>query len=264
MITVTVDTGGIDAAAARTLAERSRALGAHRAPPGGCARRLLRAGAALSHHGQRAPRPALPAVRRRRARHAGADHRPHGPRARLRHGRARLHRGRQRPGALRSRAAHARSGPARCSRRCATRPSSGRTSSTTCSARGLPLPPSGAKYSVNRGLWGVTIGGKETLTSAGSIPDDAWVLTRDAFAQPRPPERHAARVPPGTPAGARWQGRFARWRSSRRSRRLPHPSASAAAFTSATPSSAPRGASPSRHRRRRCCSARTASSRSSC
>src|SRR5271156_6640836 len=51
--------------------------------------------------------------------------------------------------------------------------------------RGLPIPPSGAKYSVNRGLWGVTIGGKETLTSAGSIPDDAWLLTRDAFARPR-------------------------------------------------------------------------------
>src|SRR5215469_2433684 len=40
--------------------------------------------------------------------------------------------------------------------------------------RNLPVPPTGAKYSVNRGLWGVTIGGKETLTSAGSIPDDAW------------------------------------------------------------------------------------------
>jgi argininosuccinate synthase len=26
--------------------------------------------------------------------------------------------------------------------------------------RGLPVPPTGAKYSVNRGLWGVTIGGQ--------------------------------------------------------------------------------------------------------
>src|SRR6476620_6875227 len=33
-------------------------------------------------------------------------------------------------------------------------------------ARNLPLPPYGAAYSINRGLWGVTIGGKETLTSA--------------------------------------------------------------------------------------------------
>jgi argininosuccinate synthase len=36
--------------------------------------------------------------------------------------------------------------------------------------RKLPIPPYGASYSVNRGLWGVTIGGKETLTSEGSIP----------------------------------------------------------------------------------------------
>ncbi|MBS0367371.1 MAG: argininosuccinate synthase [Proteobacteria bacterium] len=55
--------------------------------------------------------------------------------------------------------------------------------------RGLPIPPTGAKYSINRGLWGVTIGGKETLTSTGSIPEDAWQLSRDAFTQPRAPRR---------------------------------------------------------------------------
>ena len=43
----------------------------------------------------------------------------------------------------------------------------------------------GATYSTNRGLWGVTIGGRETLTSAGSIPESAWVLSPDAFAKPR-------------------------------------------------------------------------------
>src|SRR5471032_2043638 len=59
--------------------------------------------------------------------------------------------------------------------------------------RNLPVPPFGAAYSINRGLWGVTIGGKETLTSSGSIPDEAWVLTRDAFTQPRTPERHSIR-----------------------------------------------------------------------
>jgi argininosuccinate synthase len=48
----------------------------------------------------------------------------------------------------------------------------------------LPIPPFGGAYSVNRGLWGVTIGGKETLTSQGTIPDDAWVLSKDAFAKP--------------------------------------------------------------------------------
>jgi argininosuccinate synthase len=67
--------------------------------------------------------------------------------------------------------------------------------------RALPVPPFGAAYSVNRGLWGVTIGGKETLTSAGSIPDDAWVLTRDAFTSPREPERHVIAFEKGRPVG---------------------------------------------------------------
>jgi argininosuccinate synthase len=65
--------------------------------------------------------------------------------------------------------------------------------------RGLPMPPTGAKYSVNRGLWGVTIGGRETLTSAGSIPDEAWILTRDAFARPRASERHVLSFLEGRP-----------------------------------------------------------------
>jgi argininosuccinate synthase len=64
----------------------------------------------------------------------------------------------------------------------------------------LPIPPFGAAYSVNRGLWGVTIGGKETLTSQGSIPDDAWVLSRDAFSNPRVPERHTIGFARGVPA----------------------------------------------------------------
>jgi argininosuccinate synthase len=65
--------------------------------------------------------------------------------------------------------------------------------------RKLPVPPFGAAYSVNRGLWGTTIGGKETLTSDGCIPDDAWVLTRDAFTNPRPPERHTIGFEAGIP-----------------------------------------------------------------
>jgi argininosuccinate synthase len=63
----------------------------------------------------------------------------------------------------------------------------------------LPIPPFGAAYSVNRGLWGVTIGGRETLTSEGSIPDDAWVLSRDAFTHPRAPERHRIGFAEGIP-----------------------------------------------------------------
>jgi argininosuccinate synthase len=65
----------------------------------------------------------------------------------------------------------------------------------------LPVPPFGAAYSINRGLWGVTIGGKETLTSTGSIPDSAWVITRDAFTSPRAPERHVISFQNGRPVG---------------------------------------------------------------
>jgi argininosuccinate synthase len=68
-------------------------------------------------------------------------------------------------------------------------------------ARGLPLPPYGAAYSINRGLWGVTIGGKETLTSEGSIPDSAWVLSKDAFTNPRAPAKHTLHFEKGRPVG---------------------------------------------------------------
>ncbi|MGD9842359.1 MAG: argininosuccinate synthase [Steroidobacteraceae bacterium] len=63
----------------------------------------------------------------------------------------------------------------------------------------LPLPPYGAAYSVNRGLWGVTIGGKETLTSSDTIPDDAWVLSKHAFTQPQSPEVHTIGFECGVP-----------------------------------------------------------------
>jgi argininosuccinate synthase len=65
--------------------------------------------------------------------------------------------------------------------------------------RNLPVPPFGAAYSVNRGLWGVTIGGQETLGSQGSIPEDAWVLTRDAFISSRAPEHHVISFVEGRP-----------------------------------------------------------------
>ncbi|MGA2024063.1 MAG: argininosuccinate synthase [Steroidobacteraceae bacterium] len=66
--------------------------------------------------------------------------------------------------------------------------------------RSLPVPPTGAAYSINRGLWGVTIGGQETLTSSGSIPEAAWVLSREAFTHPRASERHTVRFERGRPS----------------------------------------------------------------
>lgn len=68
-------------------------------------------------------------------------------------------------------------------------------------SRKLPVPPFGAAYSINRGLWGVTIGGKETLTSEGSIPDHAWVLSKDAFTNPKAPAKHTIHFEKGRPVG---------------------------------------------------------------
>ena len=48
----------------------------------------------------------------------------------------------------------------------------------------LPAPKSGSAYSINRGLWGVTIGGSETLDSKESIPESAWELSSGAFNSP--------------------------------------------------------------------------------
>jgi argininosuccinate synthase len=65
--------------------------------------------------------------------------------------------------------------------------------------RGLPVPPYGAAYSINRGLWGVTIGGTETLTSKGSIAESAWVLSKDAFTKPALPQHHSVHFERGRP-----------------------------------------------------------------
>lgn len=66
-------------------------------------------------------------------------------------------------------------------------------------ARDLPVPPFGAAYSVNRGLWGVTIGGKETLGTTESIPESAWVLTQGAFDAPIPASCHTLGFTHGVP-----------------------------------------------------------------
>ncbi len=54
-------------------------------------------------------------------------------------------------------------------------------------AGNYPMPPSGAEYSINRGLWGISIGGQETLTSLDTIPEHAWVLSSGAFDKPLEP-----------------------------------------------------------------------------
>ena len=66
--------------------------------------------------------------------------------------------------------------------------------------RGIELPAERAAYSVNSGLWGCTIGGRETADTVASLPEEAWVLTRGAFAAPRAPESHAIAFNAGVPA----------------------------------------------------------------
>jgi argininosuccinate synthase len=64
----------------------------------------------------------------------------------------------------------------------------------------MPLPPQGSAYSINRGLWGITIGGQETLTSENSIPESAWVLSANAFSAPQDESVHTLTFSKGVPS----------------------------------------------------------------
>src|SRR6059058_3105931 len=41
-------------------------------------------------------------------------------------------------------------------------------------AKGVEMNFSKAMYSINKGLWGTSVGGKETLSSKGMLPEEAW------------------------------------------------------------------------------------------
>jgi len=69
--------------------------------------------------------------------------------------------------------------------------------------RGLPVPEHAARYSINRGLWGITIGGTETLGSKESIPEEAWVLTRRALEAPGESARLTLGFERGVPVALR-------------------------------------------------------------
>jgi argininosuccinate synthase len=198
VITVTVDTGGIDAAGARTLAERARALGAlahhqvdARADYFEQVLRFLIMGNV--RRGQLYPlcvgaeRVMQAQTIARMARALGSDVVAHGCTA-AGNDQVRFE------VALRTLAPDLKVlAPVR------DQGFKRQEELDYLSARGLPVPPTGAKYSVNRGLWGVTIGGTETLTSIGSIPEEAWILTRGAFAAPRAPARHTLEFREGRP-----------------------------------------------------------------
>lgn len=54
--------------------------------------------------------------------------------------------------------------------------------------RGIVIPAKTTEYSVNRGLWGATIGGKETHRSDAELPEHAWCMTAGAEKRPSTPE----------------------------------------------------------------------------
>jgi argininosuccinate synthase len=41
-------------------------------------------------------------------------------------------------------------------------------------SKGVEMNFSKAMYSINKGLWGTSVGGKETLSSKGMLPEEAW------------------------------------------------------------------------------------------
>jgi len=67
--------------------------------------------------------------------------------------------------------------------------------------RKMPVPTRGSAYSTNRGLWGVTIGGTETLDSKGSIPESAWVLSAGALERLAAPREIDIEFLRGVPCG---------------------------------------------------------------
>jgi argininosuccinate synthase len=67
-------------------------------------------------------------------------------------------------------------------------------------SHGIELPPKLTRYSINRGLWGATIGGAETHRSDGVLPDDAWALTAAPSQRPAAPEDVEIGFERGVPA----------------------------------------------------------------
>lgn len=67
--------------------------------------------------------------------------------------------------------------------------------------RGVSMPAQTARYSINRGLWGATIGGAETHRSDGVLPEEAYILTAPPDRRPATPEDLVIQFEHGAPAG---------------------------------------------------------------
>jgi argininosuccinate synthase len=64
---------------------------------------------------------------------------------------------------------------------------------------GVDVPAKTTAYSLNRGLWGTTIGGGPTHRSDGVLPEDAWVLTAGPTQWPTRPAEIAIGFEAGVP-----------------------------------------------------------------
>ena len=47
---------------------------------------------------------------------------------------------------------------------------------------GVDMDREKALYSINQGIWGTSVGGKETLTSRHGLPEEAWPTPADRAA----------------------------------------------------------------------------------
>lgn len=65
--------------------------------------------------------------------------------------------------------------------------------------RGIEVPPKTSTYSVNRGLWGTTIGGGATHSETGQLPEDAYVMTAGPTQRPATPRTVEIGFQRGTP-----------------------------------------------------------------
>jgi argininosuccinate synthase len=65
--------------------------------------------------------------------------------------------------------------------------------------RGHAVSTERKSYSVNRGLWGCTIGGAETNDTVEPLPESAWVLSKGAMDLPRADEVHVISFCRGIP-----------------------------------------------------------------
>ncbi len=72
-------------------------------------------------------------------------------------------------------------------------------SSAFLAERGVDVPAATTAYSVNRGLWGTTIGGRETHATDGILPESAWPHTVSPAAAPDAPLRIVIGFDAGVP-----------------------------------------------------------------